>query len=191
MELVQPIRSVKQIESMKKYLRNGPDGLRNNLLFILGINSGLRVSDLLSLKLKDIVDEKKKPVDRIKLKESKTKKTKDFPLGKTAQKAIAEYIASIENDFDPCHPVFLSKKGNSISRVRAWQILNGAANTVGIKENIGCHTLRKTFGYHAHKQGADITQIQQLLNHSSPKVTLRYIGITQDELDNICINLNL
>ena len=190
MELVQPIRSLKQIEAMKKYLRAGPNGLRNNLLFTLGINSGLRISDLLELKLKDIVDEKGKPVTRIKLRESKTKKAKDFPLGKTSQKAIAEYIAAIDN-LDPEQQVFLSKKGGRITRVRAWQILSDAARAVGIKDSIGTHTLRKTFGYHAYKQGADITRIQALLNHSSPAVTLRYIGITQDELDNITINLNL
>jgi len=176
---------------MKKYLKAGPNGLRNHLLFVLGINSGLRVSDLLGLKLKDLVDEKRKPVERIRLRESKTSKTKDFPLSKNAQKAISEYVNSIADNLDLCRPAFLSKKGGPISRVQAWQILNEAAKTVGIKESIGTHTLRKTFGYHAHKNGTAVELIQKILNHSSPGTTLRYIGITQDDMDDVYLNLNL
>jgi len=190
MEFVQPIRDTKKLESMKKVLLAGPFGQRNHLLFVLGINSGLRVSDLLSLKLYDIVDEKGHPMDRIKLREGKTGKGKDFPLGKNAQKSIKDYYASLDNQ-EPEQPVFRSRKGGPISRVQAWQILSDAAESVGITDSIGTHTLRKTFGYHAYLQGADITRIQKLLNHSSPGVTLAYIGITQDELDDIVLNLNL
>ena len=73
----------------------------------------------------------------------------------------------------------------------AYAAINAAARAVGIKTAIGTHTLRKTFGYWAFKQGVDVTRIQQLLNHSAPSVTLRYIGITKDELDQVYINLNL
>ena len=190
MELVQPIRDIKKIEAMKKVLSAGTFGQRNHLLFVLGINSGLRVSDLLNLKLNDVVDEKGKPLDRIKLRESKTGKAKDFPLGKNAQKALVEYFKSLGNT-DMEQPLFRSKKGGPITRNQAWKILNDAAEDIGITESIGTHTLRKTFGYHAYQQGADITRIQKLLNHSSPGVTLAYIGITQDELDDIVLNLNL
>ncbi|MFD1676865.1 tyrosine-type recombinase/integrase [Alicyclobacillus fodiniaquatilis] len=75
--------------------------------------------------------------------------------------------------------------------MQAWKALNKAAKTVGIKERIGTHTLRKTFAYHAYKQGQDITLIQKLLNHSAPSVTLRYIGITQDQMDDVNLTLNL
>ena len=89
-------------------------------------------------------------------------------------------------------PLFPSRKGSAaISRVQAYIILSEAARAVGIKEAVGTHTLRKVFGYFAYQQGIDITRIQLLLNHSSPGVTLRYIGITREELDNIYINLNL
>lgn len=76
-------------------------------------------------------------------------------------------------------------------RQQAYKILNSVAKDVGIKEKIGTHTLRKTFGYHAHKICYDITLIQKLFNHSSPSVTLRYIGITQDKLDNVYMSLDL
>jgi site-specific recombinase XerD len=191
MNLVQPIRDLDKIKDMKKHLLLGKNGLRNNLLFTLGINSGLRISDLLKLKIIDVLDEKGKPIERIQLKEKKTKKNKDFPLGKNVQKAIKEYVSSLEN-IDLEQPLFKSRKGNKpISKVQAWEILNNAADWIGIKENIGSHSLRKTFGYHAYINGADITRIQKLLNHSAPSITLAYIGITQDELDDIVLNLNL
>lgn len=68
---------------------------------------------------------------------------------------------------------------------------NAAARQIGIKERIGTHTLRKTFGYHAYQQGMSLEVIQKLFNHSWPQITLAYIGITQDELDDVYLNLNL
>ena len=182
MEYVEPIRSKRQIDNIKRYLKHS--NLRDYLLFVLGINSGLRISDLLSLTVDDVKDK-----NRIILRERKTGKTKDFPLSDTCKKAIQEYIA---NARDTDSWLFRSKKGDRpITRVQAYRIINSAARMVGIDEGIGTHTLRKTFGYWAYKKGVDITKIQKLLNHSAPSVTLGYIGITRDELDNIYINLNL
>ncbi len=65
------------------------------------------------------------------------------------------------------------------------------AKSVGIKEKIGTHTLRKTFGCHAYNNDYDITLIQKLFNYSSPGVTLRYIGITQEEIDIVYLSLDL
>lgn len=188
MELVQPIRDIKHIEAMKKVLRLDFYGLRNVLLFTLGINSGLRISDLLNLRWRDLID-LGKPVDRIVIRESKTGKAKDFPVGRTSAKAIRDYYGSIITTMDSY--VFASKKGGRITRQAAWRILNEAAEAVGIKEAIGTHTLRKTFGYHAYQQGKDVAMVQKLLNHSSPGVTLRYIGITQEALDDVYLTLNL
>lgn len=168
---------------MKRYLKSG--NLRDYLLFVLGINSGLRISDLLSLQVLDV-----KGKERISLREQKTGKTKDFPLSDTCQKAIKEYLQAtgVDTGF-----LFTSRKGKgaAISRVQAYRILNQAAQAIGIKEQIGTHTLRKTFGYWAYQAGVDITRIQKLLNHSAPSVTLAYIGITKEELDDVYINLNL
>jgi integrase len=182
-EYVEPIRDKKQIEGMKRYLRGG--SLRDYLLFVLGINSGLRISDLLALNVEDV-----KGKDRITIREQKTGKSKDFPLSETCKKAIQEYLQQ-PGLVPGC--LFPSRKGVSrpITRVQAYRILNEAARRVGIKEAIGTHTLRKTFGYWAYQQGVDITRIQKLLNHSAPSVTLTYIGITKEELDNVYINLNL
>jgi site-specific recombinase XerD len=182
MKYVEPIRSKQQIDAVKSYLKSR--NLRDCLLFVLGINSGLRISDLLLLKISDI-----KTKDRIVIREKKTGKMKDFPISDTCKKTINEYLTNINNESGW---LFKSKKGDQpITRVQAYRIMNQAARAVGIKEAIGTHTLRKTFGYWAYKSGADITRIQKLLNHSAPSVTLSYIGITKDELDNIYINLNL
>lgn len=182
MEYVEPIRNKQQIKALKSYLKK--HNLRDYLLFVLGINSGLRISDLLLLKIKDV-----KTRDRIVIREKKTGKIKDFPLSDICKKTINEYLASIKNESEW---LFKSKKGDRpITRIQAYRIMNHAARTVGINEAIGTHTLRKTFGYWAYKSGADVTKIQKLLNHSAPSVTLAYIGITKDELDTIYINLNL
>lgn len=183
MEYVEPIRDEKQIKGMASYLKG--NNIRDYLLFILGINSGLRISDLLKLTVEDVLGK-----ERITIREQKTGKTKDFPLSDTCKKAIKEYLGITNRKSGYLFPS--QKGGKPISRVQAYRILNDAAVHVGLTdEAIGTHTLRKTFGYWAYQKGVDITRIQKLLNHSAPSVTLAYIGITKDELDDIYINLNL
>jgi len=182
MEFVDPIRDVKKIDAMKRHLKK--KNLRDYVLFTLGINSGLRISDLLSLQIEDVKDK-----DRIVLREGKTKKGKNFPLSDNCKTVLAEYLNATGVTKGPLFP---SRKGNeAIKRVQAYKILNAAAANVGIKDTIGTHSLRKTFAYHAYKNGYDISLLQKLLNHSSPAVTLRYMGITQDQMDEVYINLNL
>ena len=185
MEYVQAIRDKKTLETMKKILRSSNQ--RDYCLFVLGINSGLLISDLLTLKVSDVY-ESGKIKDRIVIREKKTNELKDFPLGETSKKALKEYVVTLKLG----QALFASRKGyKPITRQQAYRILNDAARAIGIKEQIGTHSLRKAFGYHAFQAGVDITRIQKLLNHSSPSVTLAYIGITQDELDNVYLNLNL
>lgn len=187
MEFVQPIRDKKQIDAIKKVLKAG--NIRNYALFTLGINSGLRISDLLKLTVAEVIDEKGKVKDRISIREKKTGKAKDFPLGKTAKRALSEHLLTWVHK--PDDYLFQSKKGGALTRQQAYNIINDTARAVGIQEKIGTHTLRKTFGYHAYQNGTDITRIQKLLNHSAPSVTLAYIGITQEELDDVYLTLEL
>lgn len=187
MEFVQPIRDLKQIETMKKLLRQ--QNLRDYCLFVLGINSGLRISDLLKLQVADVI-EKGKIKDRIRLREKKTNKFKDFPISEKTKQAIKEYLKA--RKYKENEPLFISRKNKGfLLRQQAYKIINNVAKSIGIKEKIGTHTLRKTFGYHAYNNGYDITLIQKLFNHSSPSVTLRYIGITQEELDDVYLSLDL
>lgn len=212
MEFVQPIRDLKKIETIKKLLRQ--QNLRDYCLFTVGINSGLRISDLLKLTISDVLDGNKIK-DRIRLREKKTNKFKDFPLSDKSKSALKEYLKTRE--YKENEPLFISRKRNRaeaetacveqdvnavkrevsrenkgfLLRQQAYKILNNVAHEVGIKDKIGTHTLRKTFGYHAYQNGYDIAIIQKLFNHSSTSVTLRYIGITQDNLDNVYLSLDL
>ena len=185
MNTVQPIRDKQKIEEMKEFLKN--QSLRNYTLFTLGIYSGLRISDLLKLNISDVTDSNGTIKSRIAIKEKKTSKPKDFPFNLKAISALNEYISSVPSDQIV---LFASRKGDkAISREQSYKIINDAARACGIEDNIGTHTLRKTFGYILYKSGVNITRIQKLLNHSSPDITLAYIGITRDELDDIYMNM--
>ncbi len=187
MEFVQPIKDVKQIDTIKKLLKQ--QNLRDYCLFVLGINSGLRISDLLKLTILDVTDNGKVK-DRIRLRENKTNKFKDFPISENAKSAIKEYLKT--RNIQENEPLFLSRKNKGfLLRQQAYKIINDVAKSIGIKDKIGTHTLRKTFGYHAYNNGYDLSLIQKLFNHSSPSITLHYIGITQEELDDVYLNLDL
>ena len=144
MEFVQPIRDKKKINTMKKILL--AKNVRDYCLFTLGINSGLRISDLLQLQIRDIIDETGNLRDRITLREKKTNKNKDFPISDIARKAIKDYLET--RIFEGNEPFFLSKKQHhgkaSLQRDQAYKIINNAAREIGITEKIGTHTLRKT-----------------------------------------------
>jgi integrase len=191
MNTVEPIRDKKKIKAMKVILKD--KSVRDYVLFTLGINTGLRVSDLLNLRFSDIVTESGKIKENIYIRELKTGKEKVFSINKTAKASIKEYMDSLNNKYDSSRYVFKSKKGENspISRVQAYDTLNYAAKTLGIQDNIGTHTMRKTFGYHARLKGVPIEILQRIFNHSAPGITMRYIGITQDELENVYLDLNL
>jgi integrase len=185
---VEPIRDKNKIKLMKVVLKN--KSIRNYLLFTLGINTGLRISDLLQLKIKNVSNGKIK--DNIYIRERKTSKEKIFGLNKTAKEAIKEYLNSLDK-YELDWYLFKSKKGvnQPISRIQAYDILNIASVEVGINDKIGTHTLRKTFGYHARMKGVGIEILQKIFNHSAPGVTMRYIGISQDEIEDVYLDLNL
>lgn len=189
MATVQPIRDRSKIESMKKILK--AESPRNLLLFTFGLNVGLRITDILNFKLSDILDKKGNIVDLIQLYEAKTGKHKRFPINKTVKKAIQSYLDSLES-YNMDDYLFKSRQGDNkpLTRFMAYRILNSAANQVGI-EDMGTHSMRKTFGYFAYKAGTDITLLMDIFNHSSPQITLRYIGITQDQKDQVYINIEL
>lgn len=189
MKIVEPIRSKKQIDSMKTILSSGKMGQRNVLLFSIGINTAYRISDLRRLKLSDVLTISSGKViakERLEMKEQKTGKHNSIIITNKLRKSILEYVTEFfpayvaTQDFD--HYLFPSRKGTDepLNRQALWRILSSAANTIGLK-NIGSHSMRKTFGYFLYKNGTHIEIIQELLNHSSQRETLRYIGITQED----------
>lgn len=172
-QTVEPIRNKQQIKQVEEYLtKKSP---RNRLLFVLGTNSGLRVSDILNLNISDVRNK-----THIEIKEQKTGKFKKFPINNKLKILIKEFI----QDKDDTEPLFLSQKRKRLDRSQAYRMLNEACKAVGITVNIGTHTMRKSFGYHHYKQFKDVAMLQMIFNHSNPKITLRYIGIEQDEIDN-------
>lgn len=180
MEFVQPLRSKEEIKEMKAELRAQSE--RNYILFMIGINAGLRVSDILSLKVRDVRG------DHIKVIEQKTKKVKYIAINDSLKKALTHYIRNKPNN------EYLIKsrvgKNKPITRSMAYKIIKVASDSCGISD-CGTHTMRKTFGYHIYQKEKDVAALQKIYNHSDPKITLRYIGIEQDYQDAIVRNNNL
>ena len=201
MKTVEPIRDNKTIKNMRAVLKS--QSTRNELLFILGINVGLRISDILKLKVRDLTKSNTKaPKDYVIITEIKTRKTKKFYIGDIVKKVIENYMKENNNPgFDTY--IFLSRKGINmpITRQQAYRIINNAAESLGIVERndqgnlihgeIGTHTLRKTFGYHSFQNGTSLELLMDLFNHSSKTQTLRYIGITEDQKKEVYLKSNL
>ncbi|MGX7201597.1 recombinase [Enterococcus plantarum] len=199
MKIVEPFRDKKQIDAMKAILSSGKMGQRNVLLFSIGINTAYRISDLRRLKLSDVLTISRDRViakDRLEMKEQKTGKHNSIIISNKLRKLIMEYCTEVfsyeiaNREFD--HYLFPSQKGTDepMKRQTLWEILSNAAKSIGVS-NIGSHSMRKTFGYFLYKNGTSIEIIQDLLNHSSQRETLRYIGITQEDKDTAVISLDL
>lgn len=174
MNTVQPIRDLDIIHAIQTDLKE--TNYRNYLIFQIGIYVGIRISDILNIKVKDI-----KNKDYLKIREIKTSKEKLMPIQSHLKKEIAFYIDKEklkDNEY-----LFKSrkKKIKPITRVQAYKILKDVAKKYNL-ENIGTHTLRKTFGYHFYKKTSDVALLMTILNHSDPSITLRYIGIEQDNV---------
>lgn len=195
MQTVQPLRTKAEIERVKAALKAGNP--RDWAMFVLGINTGLRISDILSIRVGNVVDPLFRRLhikERVLIVEKKTGKTRDVLLNDSARHALKKYLTASDLQYKEHSPLFPSRIGGgrlSIQRVRAWTLINNAARQSGIEEKVGTHTMRKTYGYQLYQAGVDVTRIQNMLNHSSPSVTLRYIGITRDETDAAVRALNL
>jgi len=174
MNTVEPIRDKKDINRMKKALDGQP---RNLLLFTIGINTALRISDILPLKVRDVRQ------GFALITEQKTGKAKHVHFNKAVIDAAAKCVPKDAADNDWLFP---SRTGSKpISRVQAYRVLNEAASRADVALTLGTHSLRKTFAYHAYKAGTDLALLQSLLNHASQRETLRYIGITADQIEEV------
>ncbi|WP_373845169.1 tyrosine-type recombinase/integrase [Clostridium sp.] len=186
MERVEPIRSVKKINDLKKYLI-GSGNMRNYALIVLGLNSALRISDMLSLTWEDVFDfEENQFKTHVYIKEKKTGKVKKFLLNKNAVEALSRLKKKLKH-INAQEYIFKSREGQNrpITRYMAIKIIKGACEAVGIREHIGCHSLRKTFGYHSWKKGVPIPMLMELYNHSNQAITKLYLGINQDDIDDV------
>lgn len=174
MNIVEPIRSKNDIKKIETILQNNP---RDLLIFTLGINCGLRISDILALDVKDVKN--KSYLDII---EKKTGKSKKFPINTKLKPMIKNFIQNKEEN----SPLFLSKFNNRMERSQCYRIISKTCKKAGIEYKVGTHSLRKTFGYHYYKKFKDVVMLQKIFNHSTPQITLRYIGVEQDQIFKSC-----
>jgi len=185
MNSVEPIRDKKKILAIKRNLKEEGNP-RNYLLFVMGVNTALRIGDLLSVKVKDVIDSKGAIKDYLFIKESKTGRQAKIYLNDPVKEALNYYLDKVKG-IDPDSYLFKSERSNrKLDRVRTWGLIQGWAKEAGLEgERYGTHSLRKTWGYQARIQGVSISQIQNKLGHKSPAITSRYIGIDQEEINNV------
>lgn len=172
MTTVEPIRNKKDVEKVEKLLFK--QNKRDHLIFIIGTNCGLRISDIVALNVEDVRNK-----NYIQIVEKKTNKFKKFPINAKLKPVIADFIKGRRDK----EPLFKSYWGKRYGRITAYYMLKDACKRAGLEEKIGTHSMRKTFGYHHYKKFKDVVLLQKIFNHSSPQITLRYIGIEQDQID--------
>ena len=188
MATTQPIRSKDEVSKLLDYfLISGR--LRDHILVVLSIYTALRISDILRLNWNDVYDFERKCVRKsISITEKKTGKSKIIALNKRAVSALKLLAVS---SAAPGHILIENKRtGKAISRIQAYRIIRDAAEAIAMQSRVSCHSLRKTFGYHAWKGGASPAVIMDIYNHSSLDVTKLYLGISQDDKNDVYMGLS-
>ena len=180
---VDPIRKEKDVKAIAKHTKTNP---RNHLLFLISVNNGIRIADIIKLKVKDVRD--LKVGHSLTIKETKTGKNNILVINKTVFKALKNYFENEQPDDEDY--LFPSRKGNSHLQSQAVsKLVKKWTQDINLKGNFGCHTLRKTFGYIQRTQyGVGFEILCKRYNHSSPSITMRYLGIEDKEVHNILMN---
>ena len=178
---VEPIRRLKDIETIKKLLS---DRHRDLALFTIGINTNLRASDLLNLKVAQVRNLKLN--DEIEIKEKKTGKARRITFNKTCAKAIRNLLASkpFNDDY-----LFQGQRSEVLIVPSVNRLVKSWCKTINLKGNYGSHTLRKTWGYHQRVTfGTDLPRLMVCFNHSTQKQTLDYLCIQPEEIKDVYEN---
>lgn len=204
---VYPFTSEAEIKTMidvfNKRIEEAPDedkrwiASRNKMLFLCGINLGIRASDLCGLKYSFFMNNDGTFKDSYSLQPKKTKKTGKYVklyFNQTVKKAITSYIEEYPIQ-DMNEYLFKSRKGGAITEKALWKIIVDATVEAGIEKNVGSHTLRKTFGYHIWHNAEDkekaLVMLMSIFNHSSVATTKKYIGLMDEEIEDVFNSLNL
>ena len=192
MGTTQPIRDRQELQNFSTYYKDEKPNLRNYALVVLGLNTALRISDLLHLRWNDLYDfEKLCFRDHLLIKEQKTGKRNRIAINEKARETMQMYF----NERNPEADEFIfSKRTNPykpLSRSQAYRIVKDDANHTTSEEAVSCHSLRKTFGYFAWQEGVQPALLMDVFNHSSYAITKRYLGIEQDEKDLVYLNINI
>jgi len=184
---VGPIRKIQDIKAIIKLLHDKP---KEQLLFTLGVNNGLRAGDLLLLQVKQV--KHLKTGDTLEITESKTGKKNVFIVNKTVKKYLSRYLAYKELDDDSYLFFSQKQKDQPICISHVNRLVKSWCKAINLKGNYGAHTLRKTWGYIKRtRDGVGFEVIAKRFNHSNPSITMRYLGIQDKEvysalMDDIC-----
>lgn len=205
---VYPFTSEEEIKAMidvfDKRIYEAPDenkkqiAYRNKMLFLIGINLGIRASDLCELKYNFFMNNDGTFKDFYSLQPKKTKKTGKYVklyFNQIVKKAITDYLNNYPMD-NMNEYLFKSREGDShITSIHLGKVIKDAAKDAGIEKNICSHSLRKTFGFWVYHNAEDknnaLIILQSIFNHSSPAVTSKYIGLTDNEISTTFNDLNL
>lgn len=200
-----PIKSMDDIMRISRFLiSNGR--YRDNMLFIVGINFGLRVSDLRMLRFCNLINDNLTFKETFPVFEKKTrntrkkKKNRYITVNTAVMEAVTLYLEHTDNvtlsDY-----MFRSVSNNGykdnepIASYSVERILKGIARDLKLTMHLSTHSLRKTFCYHqmlmSHNDPRKLMLLQKMLGHSSPAQTLDYIGITGEEIEEAYRTLNL
>ena len=186
MSTTQPIRNLEHVRALSNYhLHLGQ--YRNHLLIIFGLHSALRVGDMLTIRWRDVYDFSNNCARKtLTLREQKTGKSKTLALHTKIAKALQQSVCTAK----PHQFLFANPNtGKAITRTQARRIIRDAGEAINLPGQISCHSLRKTFGYHAWKSGTSPAIIMEIYNHSNLNTTRRYLGIAQDDLDTVYMGM--
>ncbi|WP_096440047.1 tyrosine-type recombinase/integrase [Alteribacter populi] len=188
MKYVEPIKDVKKIQEVKEILK--AKSTRDYALFVLGINTGLRITELLETKVFEVMDSSGEIGDFLYPHSRTNCAYSQFYLNEQVKEALSLYLSEYsfsEDDF-----LFKSIRGTvPITRQQAYRVIHTATREAGIDHKVGTHTLRKTFGYHAYRKGVAISLLQKILKHTTKNETYDYLGINPNDVSSIRIDVNL
>jgi len=188
MNTADPIRDRMQLKLYKDYYVNVEPSSRNYLLILTCLYTALRISDILEIRYGDIYDfVNKKGFKHLMLTEKKTGKSSTIFLRCSLTSLYSKYIEELQVQEN----ISANDRIFNLSRVQAWRIIKKPATYYNIEGTISCHSLRKTFGYFAWKQGTEPALLMDIYNHSSYLVTKRYLGITQEDRDSVFEKVNI
>lgn len=189
-----PIKSKGKLTEFRNYYRDAEYHPRNYALIVLGLNSALRIGDMLALRWRDVYrgegncrgGGEGEYREHLTVVEKKTGKENVVALNASSQEALEFYRATL-NVFDTDAYIFASQKApyNGIGRSQAFRIIRKAARSCGLDGRVSCHSLRKTFGYHAWQNGFPPALLMNIYNHSSYDITKKYLCIDQIERDEV------
>lgn len=196
MSTTQPIKNPSALNTFKQYYSVQKPNERNCALIILGLNTALRISDILQLKWKDVYDQTLfKFKEHLEIKEKKTGKTNIIALNASLSETLSHYKEWFFSDTVYSGERFLFEGHGTANQPlccsQAYRIIKEAAVAVGLAEHVSCHSLRKTFGYFAWKQGTPPALLMNIYNHSSYQITKKYLCIEQDDKDEVFLKISL